>query len=172
MPMLQRTVRRLTRFLRLDVTAFQEIASDPGALAEAALVAVVASLLAGLGGYSPVGGSLASFGARLVTGVAVNWLLWAYVTRVAASLIYGGETTFPSLARVLGYALAPLALGMLSIFGCLGDLFGLVGWALTVVYGFFATREITGLGTEHSLVTIAISSIVVLIVDVLVAVLI
>lgn len=152
MPTLQHLGQRLARFIRLEPAVCHEIAADPQAIREAALIVLLASLLDGIGR----GGVLLG----VATGILVNWLLWTCITQLAASRLYGSEVTFVRLARVMGYATAPLALGFLSIFGCLGVIWGLAGWLLSLFYGFRALREITNLSTESSLVSIIIGSVI------------
>lgn len=166
--MLQRIVRRLVRFLRLEPAVYKEIATDAPATAEAALVAVAASLLAGLGAISLFGGWLSQALTRVLLGVAVNWLLWSLLTGLLVSLLYQRAVPFIHYARVLGYASAPFALGVLAAFGCIGDLFNLVGWALALFYGFYAVREVAEVKSEGALVSVVGSSLAVLVVNVVV----
>lgn len=163
--MLDRIARRLSRFLRLDHRMYQEIAGDERATAEAALIALAAAVLAGFAGFSLFRGLPTAFLIRLATGVLVNWLLWSVVVRVVASVAYQSATPWAPVARVLGYAMAPLALGLF------GAIPGFLAWALSLFYGFHAVREVMGLRTEAAVVTVGVGSLVVLLINVAVQVL-
>jgi hypothetical protein len=163
--MLDRIARRLPRFLRLDHRVYQEIAGDERATAEAALIALAAAVLAGLAGFSLFRGLRTEFLVRLATGVLVNWLLWSLVARVVGAAAYHSVASWAAVARVLGYAVAPLALGLF------GAIPGLLAWALSLFYGFHAVREVMGLRTEAAAVTIGASSLIVLLINVAVQVL-
>ena len=159
--MLERIARRLPLFLRLDHGVFQEIAADDRATLEAAFIALVAAALSGLGGLLSRGPL--DFLLWLAAGVLVNWLVWAFVARVVGAVAYQSVTRWAPVARVLGYAVAPLALGF---FGILGIGLRLVAWALSLFYGFHAAREVMGLRTEAAAVTVGASSLVVLLINV------
>jgi len=166
MSFFERLKHRLLRYITLDRPIFREISSDPRALNEAAAIALTASLLGALGGLSVADRPLAAFAARLVTGAAIHWLLWAFVARLGGGLLYGSSATFGELARVMGYAAAPLALRVLALFACLRIPAMLLAWGLSAFYGFHALREVAGLKTESAVVTVGISSLLVLLVDV------
>lgn len=104
-------VERLTGALRLDAAAYEDIGSDPGAIGQAAAVvagAAVARALAAQGG--PLGGQ----GLAFMLQVAALWpvsslLVWAL----------GGWFGTPAnpmrVARIMGFAMAPLMLTALGV---------------------------------------------------------
>jgi len=165
--MLDRMLKRLVRLGRLEFTVFKEVGVDPQATREAAIIAVVASLMAALGGFALFAGSVTGLLSGIATGVVINWLLWSALAKLIAGLLYQHDVSFVSMARAFGYAMAPISLGILGIFGCLGDLASLVGWALSAFLGFHAVRENADLSTEGSVVTVALSAGVVLVIDAL-----
>ncbi len=154
--MLQSVSSRLVRVLRLDHTVFREIAADEQATSQAALVALLAAAL------SAFGGSPGEFLARLAVGFLVSWLLWATITRFLGSVLYQSATSVAPLARVLGYAVAPMALGVFGALDCLGFWPHLLGWALPVFYGFHAVRDVMDLRTEAAAVTVGVGALIVL----------
>ncbi len=165
--MLDSLIGRLVRLARLDMAVFKEISEEPQATREAAIIAFLASLMAALGGFALLGNSAGGLLVRLATGLFVNWLLWSVLAKFAAGLLYQRDVPLIGMIRAFGYAMAPIALGILGIFGCLGDLISLVGWALAAFLGFHAVRETADLSTEGSVVTIVLSAGLVLIIDVL-----
>ena len=167
--MIDEILARLGRMLRFDHTVYPEIANDGEATAQAIVVVLVTALLSGLGaGIS--GRSIGAFLFTILLRVPLGWLLWSGLVYLIGTRLFAGQATFWHVARVLGYASAPLALGVLSAFTCLGPLFGLAGALLALLLGFFATRETLGLATEKALLTILISWVLSLLLGVLVPV--
>jgi hypothetical protein len=174
--MLQKMIERIVRVVKLDATVYAEIEQDEAANVEAAIIVGVASLLTALGsaialwvaGHT-LGRGLATFFVTLILGVGLNWLLWAYVTMLVGTKLFGGETTFAEMARTLGYANAPRVLGILSAITCLGAIIGFVAWILSLVAGFFAVRESLDLPTDKSIITMVISGVIVFILSFVVA---
>jgi hypothetical protein len=165
--MFDRIIARILRVVRLDASVYQEIRDDPQATREAAIVVVGAALLSALGSLSITRDLFARMGTQFLLGVLVQWLLWSVVAFLVGTAIYHSSARFVSVLRVLGYATAPLAVGILSIFGCLGALFALLAWAFSLYLGFYAVREAMGLRTEAAMVTIASASVAVLVIGVL-----
>ena len=172
--MLQKMIERIVRVVKLDATVYAEIEHDEAATTEAAIIVGVASVLSALGSAIAVwayggrfGSGLGSFFISLILGVALNWLLWSYVTMLVGTKLFGGEATFWEMARTLGYANAPRVLGILGAISCLGAIIGLVAWILSLIAGFFAVREALDLPTDKSVITIIVGWVVILIVNIL-----
>ena len=83
--------------------------------------------------------------------------------------LFGGQATFWEMARCLGYATAPSALGILGVIPCVGFLVGIVAWILSLVIGFYATREALDLPTDKTIITVIIGWVVVLVVNLILA---
>jgi hypothetical protein len=163
-----RMLARLTRIAKFDSTVWAEIEHDESANIEAAVVVVAAFLLSALGSGLGVGG-IGGFFSTLLGGVLLNWLLWSFVTMFVGTKLFGGEATFWEMARCLGYATAPSALGILAIIPCVGLLVGIAAWILSLVIGFFATREALDLPTDKTIITVIIGWVVVLVISMVVA---
>lgn len=174
--MLQKMIERIVRVVKLDATVYEEIEQDEAANVEAAIIVGVASLLTALGSALAVwmagarfGTGLGTFFISLISGIALNWLLWAYLTMLVGTKLFGGEATFQEMARTLGYANAPRVLGILGAFTCLGPIIGLVAWVLSLITGFFAVREALDLPTDKSIITMVISGVIIFVLSFLVA---
>jgi hypothetical protein len=159
-----RIIQRLTRMLRFDNTVYSEIEHDETANTEAAVVVLVAAFLAALGSGFASQGFILAFILRLLAGVLLQWLLWSYVTMFVGTRLFGGKATFWEMARCLGYANAPTALGLLGVIPCLGLIAGLVAFVLSLVFGFLATREALDLPTDKTIITIVIGWVIVVII--------
>ncbi|MBM3190003.1 MAG: hypothetical protein FJZ90_14930 [Chloroflexi bacterium] len=157
-------IQRLVRIARFDVGVFTEIERDEGANREAIAVVIIASFLAALGEAINAPGlfHVGVFVSRFLFGILLNWLLWTAATRFVGTTLFSGQASFWGMARALGYANAPAALGLLTVFPCLGWV-GVVALALTLIVGFLAAREVLALSTEKTAITVLCGWVVVLV---------
>jgi hypothetical protein len=113
--------QRLRRLAMLDTTVFDEIRTDSTATIPALVVAVVATLLAGLGGWLwwfvadiPDKGKM--FVQSVILGSILSllfWFIWITITYVLLTQVFRARADLNELIRVMGFATAPLALGIL-----------------------------------------------------------
>ena len=156
-------IERIVRAIRLDWTVFGEIAKDRDALKEAAIIVALVTFLSAVG----TGIAARSFGAFLgdwILGIAVGWIGWAIVTYFVGTALFKGETDIPEMLRVLGYASAPILLGLLSFIPCVGPIFPAIGWVLALVAGVIAVREAMDFDTSNAIVTVFIGWIIVVVI--------
>jgi hypothetical protein len=153
-------IDRIVRAIRLDWTVFREIAKDRDALKEAAIIVLIATFLSALGSAANSTNFVASFFVNWIVGILSGWLLWAVITYFVGTVLFKGETTIPEMLRVLGYASAPLLLGLLGFIPCVGWLMPIVGWVLALIAGVLAVREAMDFDTGNAIVTVLISWIV------------
>jgi len=99
-------VQRFVGAFRLDGSVYEEVACDPGALAQAAGVAAVAAAARAIGVFSATTSGAAIFGALCVFAF---WPLAAFLVWTMGNLVKSpGE--FGRVLRVVGFAMAPLIL--------------------------------------------------------------
>jgi hypothetical protein len=163
-------INRIMRAIRLDWTVFREIATDPKAMTEAAIIVVVVSLMSAIGSF--IGafvaqrGAGAAFGSLfyelLIGGILIGWLGWSVLTYFVGTRFFKGKTNIPEMLRVLGYASAPRLLGFLSFIPCVGWLIALAGAILSLIAGVLAIREAMEFDTGKAILTVVISWIVVI----------
>jgi len=168
MPDWNKMIERLMRIVKFDHTVWAEIEHDENANIEAGVIVVGSALLSSIGSAIG-GGGFGGFLIGLLGGVLLSWLLWSWVTQMIGTKLFGGEADFWEVARCLGYATAPTALGILAVIPCIGWLVGIAAWILSLVLGFFATREALDLPTDKTIITIAIGWVVVLIINIVLA---
>ena len=158
-------IDRIVRAIRLDWTVFREIAQDREALKQAAIIVVVVSFLAALGG---AGGQLIAqvdagtaflgfFVDWIVNGIVIGWIGWSILTYLVGTLLFKGQTDIQEMMRVLGYASAPRLLGLLGFVPCIGWIFPFAGWILALVAGVIAIREAMEFDTGNAIITVVIS---------------
>src|SRR4051794_19018715 len=101
-------LQRLIGAAALDPAIYEEVEADSGALSQAMLVVVLASLSAGVGAVG-LGGSIAA--APLFAVVALmSWASWAFVPLEVGSRVMPTADTRVSLGqllRTIGFAATP-----------------------------------------------------------------
>ena len=110
---------RMLRAARLDISLYEEVEADKGALGQATGVVVLSSLAAGLGSSTGIGGILTATIMALI-----SWYIWAYLTYFIGTKIlpepqtradHGellrtiGFSSSPGLIRVVGFVIPALA---------------------------------------------------------------
>jgi hypothetical protein len=141
--------RRLRRLLTLDTSVFNEIRMDRAATIPAIVVVVGSIFLFGIGGwlwwvfngtdnYYVTSGEVFVKSTVLGTILAtIFWAAWVGVTYVLLSQMFSARVDLNDLIRVMGFAAAPLALGVLLFIPAL-----YFGIGLTVLVLFFGMNVI------------------------------
>jgi len=168
-------IDRILRVIKLDKSVFAEVEIDEAATAQAAMVvAIIAALSAisgGLGNLITSGGRgiLAAFLVPIVMAF-ISWVVWSAVTYFVGTTLFHGEATLDEMLRVIGFAQAPLMLGVFSFIPCIGALFSLAGWLLSLYTGFLAVQEGLDLDTGKTVATVAIGWAITFIVSLVIGV--
>jgi hypothetical protein len=136
---------RLRRLVTLDTSVFEEVRTDAASTIPAIVVAAVATLLFGAGGWLwwvfadlPDSGDI--FVKSLIVGSilsAVLWAVWLAIVYVILTQVFRARADVNELVRVMGFAAAPLALGILMFIPALE-----FGIALTAVAIFFGANVV------------------------------
>ena len=137
---LNRTVERLRRLATLDTTVFEEVRLDRTATVPAIIVAVASTVLFAFGGWLwwvfqdiPDAGDI--FVKSVIVGSILSLVLWGVsvgLVYVVLHQLFRARVDVNELARVMGFAAAPLALGLLMFIPSIE-----FGIALTAVALFF-----------------------------------
>ena len=114
-------VTRLRRLAMLDTSVFDEVRTDAAATLPAILIVIAATLLSGLGGWLwwifggyTDAGTILTKSAIIGTIVAVVlWFVWVGIVYVMLGQVFRARVDAQELVRVMGFAAAPLALGIL-----------------------------------------------------------
>ena len=104
-------VERLIGILRLDAAAYEDVAADPRALGQAAAVVAVSALGRAI---SAEGGPFSVQGLLFVVQIALLWPANTLLIFVIGRW-FGHTPDLMRVARLMGFASAPLALAMLGI---------------------------------------------------------
>jgi hypothetical protein len=131
----------LRRLIYLDTTVFDDVRSDPTATISGVLVAGVAFLISGIGGWlwwrlNDFGASGDVFVNSAIAGSLLAWALWGLwivLTFVTLTQVFRERAFLEQLLRVMGLATAPMALmGLMFIPGIS---FGIGVAALALTFG-------------------------------------
>ncbi len=133
--------RRVRRLMTLDTSVFEEVRVDRSATIPAIVVSAAAMLLFGLGGWLwwvlqdlPDSGDI--FIKSFVFGSIAAMVLWGIsvaVTYVVLTQIFRARVDVNELVRVMGFAAAPLGLGVLMFIPAIE--FGAVLTAVALFFG-------------------------------------
>lgn len=151
---------RIMGVFRLSTPVFEEIEHDRSATGQAALVVAGVALLLGLGsGFTTIAGA-GSFVETFISTFLwafIGWVLWSGVSYFVGTALFGGVADMGEMLRVIGFASAPLALGIIP---CIG---GLVGALWAVAAGFVAVRQGLDLDNLRAMLTVLIGFVLYLI---------
>jgi len=104
-------VERLLGVLRLDGGAYEDIAADPSALGQAAVVVVAAAVCRAI---SASGGPLSEQGILFLVQLIALWPIDTLLV-FAIGRWFGHTPDLMRVARVMGFAVAPFALTILGV---------------------------------------------------------
>ena len=168
-------VDRVFRAIKLDTDFYQEAEQDTSLTQEALWVVIIVSLASGLGSLlgaiftGQLGAALLSALLTIVVGIG-GYYLWAYITLFVGTRFFDGDADFGEMLRTLGYAHAPRLLGLLSFIPCVGWVFSLAGFVLSLVAAVIAIREAMDFDTGKAVITAIIGWIIVVIISVIIGV--
>jgi hypothetical protein len=144
------------RAMRLDVDFYNTVEHDTSYTGQAAGVVTVAYLLAGVGAWLGPADNLVVAVVGSVIGGLVGWAVWAALTNIIGGML-GGTADFGEMLRVLGFAQAPIAIGIIPFL----DWIGLIWMFVAAV---IAVREGLDFSTGKALGTLALGWVVLLII--------
>lgn len=184
-------IQRALRVFLLDSQVFEAVGADEDATSDAAIIVTVVAIVGAIAAaisaalfsvgfglvntglgigenilgdigfrlpiFNPVGAFFKNF-----VGVYVAWFLWALTTYVVGSLLFKGDAGFGEMLRILGFAQVPRILSGLGFIPGIGWLPGLVGWIWSLVASFVGIRQGLKFTTGRTILTVALSVIVVL----------
>jgi hypothetical protein len=151
-------VDRSINVSKLVQRTYREIAVDPDATRQSAIVVSIVAIA------GAIGGAANGFGGVVVglIGAFVSWLLFTFVTWFFGTQLFGTPTTNASpesLLRTLGYAQAPSIFGILGFIPILGLIVSLIAGIWVIVTSIFAIRQVLGLSTGKAIVTAIIAAV-------------
>lgn len=145
----------------LDGRAFRALRDDPGALAPATAVVLLAGAARGVGA-APAEGSLGLIASPIVS--LVFWAVGAVLVWGIATRHFGLGVRYVQVLRTLGFAAAPLLL--LGLCALVGGVLHTAIWALAHGWSLLslvvAVREALGVSHRRALVVLVLALVVTL----------
>jgi hypothetical protein len=164
-------IDRMIQAAKLNVDFYNEAERDTSLTQEALLIVILVSLAGGIGsllggiiGPQGIGRALLGAVVTIVLGI-VNYYIWSYVTLFVGTKLFDGKADAGEMLRTLGYAHTPQLLGLLGFIPCVGILFVLAGFILSLIAVVLAIREALDFDTVKAIVTAIIGWVVVLIIN-------
>lgn len=144
---------RMLRAAKLDADVYEEVEHDQGATTQAAIVVVVTSIAAGIGGLAS--GEWLSLVVLPIVAL-LGWVLYAAITYfIGTRLLAGPNTsaTWGELARTLGFAASPRILLVAGFIPILGGILFFVVAIWTLITTVIAVRAALDFETWRAIVT-------------------
>lgn len=158
-------INRILGVFKLDSETFEEIEHDQSATTQAAMVVLAVALLSAVGGLigAAIGeGSLIMAFISPIISTFAGWLIWSAVLYFVGTSFFGGQADIGEMLRVVGFAYAPMVLGIIP---CFGWILGLV-WTLAALV--VAVRQGLDVETGKALIIGVIGFILVVILNLIV----
>ena len=132
---------RIIRAAKLDVSLYEEVEADIGAMPQAMGVVVLSSIAAGIGSIAKVG-----FVGILMGTVAalIGWYVWAYLTYFIGTRFLSEPQTKANLGellRTIGFSSSPGLIRVLAIIPGIGAVVFLVASIWMLVAMVIAVRQ-------------------------------
>ena len=132
---------RMIRAAKLDVTLYEEVEADKGAMGQAMGVVILSSVAAGIGTIGTAGIK----GLVLGTIVALaGWFIWAFLTYYIGTRLLPEPQTkadYGELLRTIGFSSSPGLLRVLAIIPMLGAILNFVIGIWMLVAMVIAVRQ-------------------------------
>jgi len=132
---------RMIRAAKLDVTLYEEVEADKGAMGQAMGIVVVSGVAAGIGTI----GIMGIKGLVLGTIVALaGWFIWAFLTYYIGTRLLPEPQTkadYGELLRTIGFSSSPGVLRVLGIIPMLGSILSFICGIWMLVAMIIAVRQ-------------------------------
>lgn len=132
---------RMIRAAKLDITLYEEVEADKGAMGQAVGVVILASVAAGIGYVGTTGIAGLIFG---TIAALVAWFVWAFLTFfIGTKLLPEPQTQadYGELLRTIGFSSSPGVLRVLGIIPLLGAIVNIVVAIWMLVAMVIAVRQ-------------------------------
>jgi hypothetical protein len=132
---------RMMRAAKLDVSLYEEVEADEGAMGQAMTAVVLSSVAAGIGTFTlgGIGGVISG-----VIGALLGWFVWSFlIYLIGTKLLPEPQTSssYGELLRTLGFASSPGVMRVLGIIPLLGGLFLLAAAIWMLISTVIAVRQ-------------------------------
>jgi hypothetical protein len=157
---------RMIRAAKLDVTLYEEVEADEGAIGQAMLVVILSSLAGGIGaGLSGISGQGSWLGFLIIGSIAalIGWFIWALLTFLIGTTVFKGPKTSAKLGellRTIGFSASPGVLRILVFIPVIGPIISLVAMIWMLVAMVIAVRQALDFSTARAVGTCVVGFII------------
>jgi hypothetical protein len=146
-------VERMQGAAMLNIPTYEEVEHDRTATGQAAMVVAIAAVAQAIGSARGGGGGI--IGALI--GQIIGWAIWAGLTYLVGTKLFGGTADWGELLRTLGFSQAPGVLYALGFIPGLGSLIRFAVGIWVAVAGVIAVRQALDITTGKAVATVLIS---------------
>ncbi|MCD4717573.1 MAG: YIP1 family protein [Desulfobacterales bacterium] len=132
---------RMIRAAKLDVTLYEEVEADKGAMGQAMAVVVLSSVAAGVGSVGAAGIKGLVLG---TIAALVGWFIWAFLTYFIGTRLLSEPQTkadYGELLRTIGFSSSPGVLRVLGIIPIVGSILNFICGIWMLVAMVIAVRQ-------------------------------
>ena len=132
---------RIVRAAKLDVSLYEEVEADKGAMGQATGVVILSSLAAGVGAITHVGTEGILWG---TVAALVGWYIWAFLTYIIGTKLLPEPQTradMGELLRTIGFSTSPGLIRVLGLIPLLTQIVFLVSAIWMLVAMVIAVRQ-------------------------------
>jgi len=132
---------RMIRAAKLDVTLYEEVEADKGAMGQAMGVVILSSVAAGIGTMGTIGIKGLFFGTLVAL---LGWFIWAFLTYYIGTRLLPEPQTkadYGELLRTIGFSSSPGVLRVLGIIPMLGAILNFIIGIWMLVAMVIAVRQ-------------------------------
>jgi hypothetical protein len=151
-------VERMQGAAMLSVPTYEEVEHDRTATGQAAIVVAIAAVAQAIGGIGEGGPGIIGG----LIGQLVGWALWAGLTYLIGTKLFGGTADWGELLRTLGFSQSPGVLYALGILPVLGGVLRLAVAIWIAIAGVIAVRQALDVTTGKAVATVVVAFIPVL----------
>jgi hypothetical protein len=148
----------------LDVATYEEVEHDGSATGQAAGVVALVAIASAIGAYG-MGGITGSV-SQLV-GAFISWVIWAAITLLIGTKVFGGTADMGEMLRTLGFAQAVGVIKVLGIIPILGWIASLAAGLWMLVCGVVAIRQALDFTTGKAIGTVVLGWLAMMVIGVL-----
>lgn len=132
---------RMIRAAKLDVSLYEEVEADQGAMGQATAVVVLSSVAAGVGAFARVGVGGIVIG---TIAVLIGWYVWAFLTYLIGTKLLPEPQTRADMGEMLrttGFSTSPGVIRVLGIISPLAEIVYVVAAIWMLVAMVIAVRQ-------------------------------
>ena len=152
-------VERMQGAAMLNVGTYEEVEHDRTATGQAAAVVAIAAVAQAIGSIGHGGGGIVGS----LIGQLIAWALWAGLTYLVGTRLFGGTADWGELLRTLGFSQSPGVLYALGFLPLLGGVVRLVVGIWVLAAGVIAVRQALDVTTGKAVATVLVSVAILLI---------